>query len=92
MFVPFSIIPDNIDDADEMFTITLSNVSNGNATVDDSAKVVTVTIDETPIPELTIASSAGTTGVTEGLSFQFTITSDIPIPGIVGTDTLPCLV
>ena len=87
MFVPFSITMDNEDDPDETFTITLSNVSNGNASVNDSAKVATVMISEVPIPNLTLASAAGTTGVTEGLSFQFTISSDIPIPGVAGTDT-----
>ena len=87
IFVPFSIVQDDIDDPDETFTITLSNVANGNASVNDAAKVATVTIDQTPIPNLTLASTAETTGVTEGLSFQFTITSDIPIPGVAGTDT-----
>ena len=33
-------------------------VPNGNATVSNTADMATVTIDETPIPELTIASSA----------------------------------
>ena len=42
MFVPFSIIPDNIDDPNETFTITLSTVPNGNATVSNTADMVTV--------------------------------------------------
>ena len=88
MFVPFSIRADSVDDPAEMFTITLSTVADGNASVNDSAKTAMVTIDESPTPELSIASSATTTGVTEGLSFQFTITSDIAIPGIAGTDKL----
>ena len=88
MYVPFSILLDEMDDPDETFTITLSIPADGNARVDDATKVSTVTIVESDTPVLSIASAADTTGVTEGLDFQFTITSENPIPGTAGTDDL----
>ena len=88
MYVPFSIVSDEMDDPDESFTITLSIPADGNARVDDATKVSTVTIEESDTPVLSIASAADTTGVTEGLDFQFTITSEDPIPGTAGTDDL----
>ena len=64
LFIPFSIIQDNVNEADETFTITLSEPSDANASVDDENKLVTVSItdDDTTLPVVSIAKAEGAEG------------------------------
>ena len=75
MFVPFSILKDAVTGMPKMFTITLSNTPNGNATVSDTAKEATVTI-EYILPEISISDGPA---VTDGAGVKaiFTITSQL---------------
>ena len=75
MFVPFSILKDAVTGVTKTFTITLSPATDGNATVSNTAKVATVTI-EYILPEIAItAGPAVTDGA--GVKAMFTITSQL---------------
>ena len=64
IFVPFSIIQDNVNEADETFTITLSEPNDANASVDDENKQVTVSItdDDSTLPIVGISDANGGEG------------------------------
>ena len=91
IFVPFSIIQDTVNEADETFTITLSEPSEANATVDDENKLVTVTIkdDDTTLPIVGIANAEGDegNGINNGkVIFTISLTSSDGTPVAAGRD------
>ena len=98
--ISITIIDDQNREENETFTVVLSNPRSDGASTPalyTSGTTATITIvDDDLYPILSITSAAAPdlstgdpgTGVTEGLSFQFSLISDIPIPGVVGTDKL----
>ena len=86
-FVPFSIIQDSINEANETFTITLSIPDGGNATVDDAKKVATVTIgdDDTTLPIISIADAEGSEGDPDNSTNDGKVTFTISLKTPAGT-------
>ena len=75
-----AVIDDSLHEADEQFTVTLSNATGTGATIGTGMGTATVTIDDDDVPELSIAPvSANENGGTIGFPVSLSLSSDVQI-------------
>ena len=88
--VSIAIMDDDIDEADERFTVNIgSSLPEGVKAGSSSGQKVTVTITDDDVPELSLSLPDGVTSLEEGRSTTLTIQASSAVPDIDSNGGLP---